>query len=58
MLGASTFSIQIEKFIDPKSSKFLDEEKKKKERAEKQATEFNPGKLSQNQRSNLNEEIK
>ena len=49
---------RLKKFIDPKSSKFLDEAKKKKERAESQATEFNPCKLSQDQGSNLNEEIK
>jgi hypothetical protein len=49
---------RLKKFIDPKSSKVLDEEKKKKERAKSQATEFNPGKLFQNQRSNLNQEMK
>jgi hypothetical protein len=49
---------RLKKFIDPKTSKFLNEEKRKKERAESQATELNPGKLSQNQGSNLNEEIK
>jgi hypothetical protein len=46
------------KFVDPISSKFLKEERQRKERAENQATEFNPSKMTQGQKNNLNEEIK
>jgi hypothetical protein len=49
---------RLKKFIDPKSSKFLNEENKKKERAESQATEFYTGKPSHNEKSNVNEQIK
>jgi hypothetical protein len=49
---------RLKKFIDPKTSKFLDKERQRKERAENQATELNPSKMSQGRRSNLNEEIK
>jgi hypothetical protein len=50
---------RLKKFIDPKSSKFLNEEKQKQERAESQKTEFNPGNISQVQKENIsNKEIK
>ncbi len=49
----------LKKFIDPKSSKFLNEEKQKKERADSQQTEFNRSNISQNQKENVSkEEIK
>jgi hypothetical protein len=49
---------RLKKFIDTKSSKILNEERIKEERAECQATEFNLGKLSQSNKNTLNEEIK
>ena len=49
---------RLKKFVDPKSSKFLNEEGPKKESTESQASEFNPGKQSQNRKNALNEEIK
>jgi hypothetical protein len=48
---------RLKKFIDPKKSKFLDEEKQKKERAKGQETEFNPKNLSP-EKKHLNDEIK
>jgi hypothetical protein len=49
---------RLKKFVDLKSSKFLNEERQKKENTEGQPTEFNPGKQSQNEKNALNEEIK
>jgi hypothetical protein len=50
---------RLKKFIDPKSSRFLNEEKQKKERADNQNTKFNTGKYCKTQKEKLsNEEIK
>ena len=49
---------RLKKFVDPKSSKFLNEERQKKESTESQPTEFNPGKQSQNNKNALNKQIK
>jgi hypothetical protein len=48
----------LKKFIDPKSSKFFNEEKLRKERTEGQDTEFNTQKLPQNKKELLKEQIK
>jgi hypothetical protein len=48
---------RLKKFIDPKRSKFLDQESLKRERSNTQSTEFNPSHNSQNQKTS-NEEIK
>jgi hypothetical protein len=48
---------RLKKFIDPKLSKFLNEDKQKQERAENQKTEFNPSSNSKCQKES-NEEIK
>jgi hypothetical protein len=48
---------RLKKFINPKLSNFLDQEKLKRERANTQSTEFNPSYSSQNQKI-ANEEIK
>jgi hypothetical protein len=48
---------RLKKFIDPKLSKFLDQEKLKRERSNSQNTEFNPSHNSQHQKT-TNEEIK
>jgi hypothetical protein len=40
---------RLKKFIDPKTSKFVNEEKQKQEMADGQKTEFNPGNISQSQ---------
>jgi hypothetical protein len=51
--------MRLKKFIDPKLSKFLNEEKQKKERVEGQTTEFNPSNISQGQKEKVSkEEIK
>ena len=41
---------RLKKFIDPKTSKFLNEEKQKQEMADGQKTEFNPSNISQSQK--------
>jgi hypothetical protein len=46
---------RLKKFIDPKSSKFLNKEKQKKERADYDETEFNPREMSPEQNKYFNE---
>jgi hypothetical protein len=41
---------RLKKFVDPKSSKILNEERQKKESTESQYTEFTLGKLSPNKK--------
>jgi transcription-repair coupling factor (superfamily II helicase) len=48
---------RLKKFIDPKQSKFLDQEKLKSERSNTQSTEFNPSQEPENKETS-NEEIK